>query len=126
MRRMLTALLTTACVLGAATNALACRMRVPRADDLAQRAIIIASVKHAERVEAPGWNSWRVIAESASDQSTFEFVATLSSDGCGRTPLPPAGERWVLYLEQGDRREVLDAFPLSYVKGYDERLANVR
>ena len=132
MRPLLPALLTAACMLGAATDALACRMRVPRADELAQLAIIIANVKHAERVEAPGWNTWRVVAEHAQDvehgvdRPTFEFTTTLSSDGCGQTPLPPAGERWVLYLDQADASEVLDAFPLDYVKDYDVRLSDVR
>ena len=132
MRPLLPALLTAACVLGAATDAMACRMRVPRADELAQRAIIIANVKHAERVEAAGWNTWRIVAERDSDvepgdgRLKFEFTTTLSSDGCGQTPLPPAGEQWVLYLDQADAGQVLDAFPLDYVKDYDARLADVR
>jgi hypothetical protein len=132
MRPLLPALLAAAFVLVAATDALACRMRVPRADELAQRTIIIAAVKHAERVDAPGWNTWRIVAEitpeveRSVDRSTFEFTTTLSSDGCGQTPLPPAGERWVLYLDQADTGGVLDAFPLDYVKDYDVRLADVR
>ncbi|MEJ0059215.1 MAG: hypothetical protein WDM79_06470 [Terricaulis sp.] len=119
-------------MLAAATDALACRMRVPRADELAQRAIVLASVSHAERVEAPGWNTWRIVAENTSDieraegRSLFEFTVTLSSDGCGQTPLPPVGERWVLYVDQVGSTEVLDAFPLSYVRAYDARLADVR
>jgi len=130
MRHLLPALLVAACVLGSATDALACRMRVPRADELAQRTIIVATVRHAERVEAPGWNTWQVVAEITSEEqsvnrSTFEFTTTLSSDGCGQTPLPPTGERWVLYLDQADTSEVLDAFPLDYVKDYDLRLADV-
>jgi len=132
MRRLLPALLTVTCVLAAATDALACRMIVPRAGELAQRAIIIATVKNAERVEAPGWNTWRVVAENASEaersanRSTFEFTTTLSSDGCGQTPLPPLGEHWVLYVDQADPSKVLDAFPLDYVRDYDVRLADVR
>lgn len=131
MRPLLPALLVAACVLGTATDALACRMRVPRADELAQRTIIVATVRHAERVKASGWNTWRVVAEITSEversvnRSTFEFTTTLSSDGCGQTPLPPAGERWVLYLDQADTSEVLDAFPFDYVKDYDLRLADV-
>lgn len=132
MRPLLPALLIATCVVVAATDALACRMRVPRADELAQRAIIIATVEHAERVEAPGWNTWRVVAETASEAgrsanpSIFAFTTTLSSDGCGPTPLPPAGERWVLYVDQAAPGEVLDAFPLDYVKAYDARLVDVR
>ncbi|PQZ80615.1 hypothetical protein CQ035_03555 [Brevundimonas sp. MYb46] len=111
---------------------MACRMRVPRADELAQRMIIVATVSHAERVEAPGWNTWRVVAEitpeveRTASRPTFEFTTTLSSDGCGQTPLPSSGERWVLYLAQADTSEILDAFPLDYVKNYDARLADVR
>lgn len=129
MRSLLPALAIAACVLGAATDALACRMRVPRADELAHRTIVMATVKHAERVEAPGWNTWRVVAEHVADaegRPTIEFLTTLSSDGCGQTPLPPAGERWVLYLDQVGTGEVLDAFPLDYAKDYDGRLADVR
>ena len=128
MRLVLPALLTAVCVLGAATDALACRMRAPRPDELAQRTLVIATVKHAERVEAPGWNTWRVVAEHVPDaegRPTFEFLTTLTSDGCGQTPLPPAGERWVLYLDQV-AGEVLDAFPLDHAKDFDGRLADVR
>jgi hypothetical protein len=105
-------------------------MIVSRADDLRHRAIIIASVARAERIEAPGWNTWRIVAgqamegERGEDRPAFEFTTTLSSSGCGRTPLPPTGERWVLYL--ANMSEVLDAFPLDYVKDYDARLADVR
>ena len=131
MRHLLPAILTAACVLGAATDALACRMIVPRADELAQRGIIIATVIRAERIEAPGWNTWRIVAEQAlggarGGDRPFEFTTTLSSSGCGQTPLPPAGERWVLYLDHSDMSEVLNAFPLDYVKDYDVRLGDVR
>lgn len=131
MRHLMPALLTTACVLGGATDASACRMMVPRADELAQRAIILATVKRAERIESPGWNTWRIVAERAldgesEDRAAFEFTTTLSSSGCGQTPLPPSGERWVLYLDRAGMGEVLRAFPLDYVKDYDVRLADVR
>lgn len=132
MRHLLLVILTTACFLGATTDALACRMKVPRPSELAARVIIIATVKDAERIESPGWNTWRVVVEPVSngerieDRPTFEFTTTLSSSGCGQTPLPPTGERWVLYLDQSDLSVVLDAFPLDYVKAYDLRLADVR
>ena len=131
MRPLLPALLAAACMLGAATDALACRMMAPRADELAQRVIVIATVKHSERVEAPGWNTWRIVAEYVSgaerdeDRTAFEFTTTLSSSGCGQTPLPPPGERWVLYLDPADTSEVLGAFPLDYVRDHDRRLADV-
>ena len=104
-------------------------MIVPRPDVLTQRTIIIVSVKRAERIEAPGWNTWRIVAEQASGGETkisFEFTTTLSSSGCGQTRLPSTGERWVLYRDQADMSEVLGAFPLDYVKDYDVRLADVR
>ncbi|MFA7261586.1 MAG: hypothetical protein WC068_01075 [Caulobacter sp.] len=132
MRLLFPALFAATIVLGTATDAMACRMRMPRADDLGQMAFITATVAHAERVEAPGWNTWRVIAETTSDagrsegRSTFDFTTTMSSDGCEQTPLPPKGERWVLYLDRADSTKVLDAFPLAYVKAYDARLADVR
>jgi len=132
MRLLLPALFVATLVLGSATDAMACRMRMPRPDNLAQMAFTTATVTHAERVEAPGWNTWRVIAETTSNvggsagRSTFDFTTTMSSDGCGQTPLPPEGERWVLYLDRGDPTKVLDAFPLAYVKAYDVRLADVR
>lgn len=128
---LLSALLA-ACVLLAATDAAACRTRVPRPAELAQRAIVVATVTRAERVEVVGWNTWRIVAERAPNagggahRSTFEFTTTLSSDGCGRTPLPPAGERWVLYVDQARPGEVLDAFPLDFAKEYDPRLADIR
>lgn len=132
MRLLLPAMLAATIVLGTATDAMACRERIPRPDDLAQLAFIAVTVTYAERLESPGWNRWRVIAETTSNgggsegRSTFEFTASLSSDGCGQTPLPPKGERWVLYLARGDSTKVLDAFPLAYVKAYDARLADVR
>jgi hypothetical protein len=132
MRHLLPALLTAACLLGAATDALACRMLVPRSGELAQQTIIMATVDRAERIDTPGWNTWRIVAEQTfdgepgEDRRAFEFTVTLSSSGCGQTPLPPTGERWVLYLDQADMNVVLHAFPLDYVKAYDVRLAEVR
>ncbi|MBX3480473.1 MAG: hypothetical protein KF842_08730 [Caulobacter sp.] len=131
MRFLLSAMFAATVVLGTATDAMACRERIPRADDLAQRAFIAVTVTHAEPLGTPGWNTWRVIAEATpngggqEDRSTFEFTAGLSSDGCGQTPLPPTGERWVQYLKEGDSTKVLEDFPLDYVGTYDARLADV-
>lgn len=127
LRPLLPALLS-ACVLLAATDAVACRTRVPRPAELAQKAIVMATVTQADRVDVVGWNTWRIVAEAdgAAARSTFTFTTTLSSDGCGRTPLPPAGERWVLYVDQARPGEVLDAFPLDFAKEYDPRLADIR
>ena len=132
MRPLLPALFFATIALGSATDTMACREIMPRPDDLAQMAFTTATVTHAERVDAPGWNKWRVVAKTtpnvggAAGQSTFDFTTTMSSAGCGQTPLPPEGERWVLYLDRADPTKVLDAFPLAYVKAYDARLADVR
>ncbi len=130
MRHLLSAMIALACLLGA-TEALACREAYPRSDELAQRRIVFATVLGAERLESVGWNKWRVVAErtgaseATEDGFTYEFTVTLSSAGCGERPLPPKGERWVLYVDQGDLRKVLDAFPLTYARSFDARLADV-
>lgn len=135
MRRSLTtvvAAFTVAAVLGVATEASACRQRVFREGELAQHTtLVIATVKTAERLETPGWNTWRIVAESPPDDGasgplTYEFTTALSSNGCGQTPLPPAGERWVVYLDRTGSTTVLDAFPLEYARPYDARLSNLR
>jgi hypothetical protein len=116
----------------AAPAALACREVVPRAEALAAYpAPVIATVTLAERVDSPGWNTWRIgavtagVEEGASARVTYDFSATLSSDGCGLTELPPVGEKWVLYIAQADSSEVEEAYPLDYVREYDARLENI-
>lgn len=120
-------------VLAAAPAALACREVVPRAEELAAHATpVIATVTIAERIDTPGWNTWKIgavetgVAQGVSAPAAYEFIATLSSDGCGQTPLPPVGEKWALYIERARSLEVGEAYPLEYVREYDERLANVR
>jgi hypothetical protein len=128
MRHLLTGLLSAACALAVATDALACREFVPRADKLAAMAPVMVTVTHSERLDTPGWNTWRVTAhaDGSAAPATLQFMAALSSDGCGQTPLPPAGERWVVYLDRADSSNVLQAFPIDYVREYDVRLTAVR
>ena len=132
MRPLLLTLPFAALVLGAATEASACRKLQPQLEELAQRTIVLATVTSSERVEASDRYAWRIVAEDTSDvepgegRTSFDFMARLYVGGCGEIPLPPAGERWVLYLDQADTSEVLDAFPLDYVKDLDERLVGVR
>ena len=115
-----------------APAALACREVVPREASLAAYPTpVIATVTLAERVDSPGWNTWRISAVAAGDEprasarATYDFLATLSSDGCGLTDLPPVGEKWVLYIAQSDPSDVEEAYPLAYVREYDARLENV-
>lgn len=119
--------------LASAPAALACREIVPPADELAMHAApVIATVKTAERVDNPGWNTWKISADDiaatpgVSAPDTFEFLSTLSSDGCGQTSLPPVGEKWVLYFGRGGSLKVRQAYPLEYVRQYDSRLADIR
>ncbi|KQS55625.1 hypothetical protein ASG17_06035 [Brevundimonas sp. Leaf363] len=94
--------------------------------------VVLAGVTSAERLPSQGWNVWRVWAEKQADiqrsggPATFEFGAALSSTGCGQTPLPPPGELWVLYLSADGQAEVIEAYPLEYVRRYDPRLSEVR
>lgn len=121
-----------ALMLGIATEASACRQLQPQLEELAQRTIVLATVTSSERVEPSDRYRWRIVAEESSDvrireaPASFDFMTRLYVGGCGEIPLPPAGERWVLYLDQADMSEVLDAFPLDYVKDLDARLADVR
>lgn len=119
--------------LGFAAPASACRTRVPKPTELAgYKLVMLASVQSAVRLDSPGWNSWRVTARGERTlagslrPTRYTFNATLSSSGCGLTPLPPAGERWVVYLHPKHPDRVIDAFPLDLVRSIDPRLANVR
>lgn len=118
----------------AASPAMACRMLEPSALGLHQyETVLLASVVEAERVENPGWYTWRITAQTiqtiGGDQTTSRhtFTSTLYSIGCARSPMqaPPAGERWVLYLTPSDTAPIIRAFPLDYVRDHDPRLANL-
>lgn len=119
---LMAAAATVLATTGLANSALACRYLVPRAEQLATyEGRVLATVTSAERVENPGWNTWTVHAASISPSEAvqgpaeFTFSVTLSSDGCGQTPLPPAGEVWVLYFTKIGSSQVARAFPLDYL-----------
>jgi hypothetical protein len=130
MRALLLTLPFAVLALGTATDASACRKIQPRPEELAQREAIVATVISSERVEPSDWYGWRIVAEGTfggeeEGRRSFDFKTRLYFGGCGEIPLPPAGERWVLYLDRADTSEVLDAFPLDDVKDLDARLAGV-
>ena len=122
-------LAATCCCL--ASPALACRQLVVQSAKLAEiKTVVLATVETSRRIEAPGWNTWRVTAkrvssiEGSPSSERYEFTVTLSSNGCDPT-LPPRDEKWVLYLGDSPNGNVLHAYPLDYVKEYDGRLATV-
>ncbi len=124
MRRssLIVGVATVLATAGLANSAVACRYLVPRAEQLAAyEGRLLATVTSAERVENPGWNTWTVHAASISPSQAvqgpteFTFSVTMSSDGCGQTPLPPAGEVWVLYFTEIGSSQVARAFPLDYL-----------
>lgn len=104
-------------------------MRAPTNEQFAEYTVaVLARVAEASRIDSPGWNTWRIRAERMSEgwegrePSEFTFTATLSSNGCGQTELPPAGEVWVLFLAGTESSEVLDALPLEYLQRYEVTL----
>jgi hypothetical protein len=132
MIEMVRTLVLAVVALVAAPAALACREAVPNSEALAAHpAPVIATVTLAERVDTPGWTTWKisavaaVVEQGASAAATYDFLVTLSSAGCGQTKLPPVGQKWVLYIVRSDSSEVEEAYPLDYVREYDARLENV-
>src|SRR4030095_11692666 len=125
--------LATVWALAGTSSAWACRTIVPNAAELARyENVALVSVQAASRLENRGWNTWRVtartlesIAGSRRSQDHI-FVTTQSSDGCGLTPLPPQGERWIVYFSASAHDEIVAAYPLTLVREYDSRLAAVR
>jgi hypothetical protein len=126
-------LLATVWALSSTSSAWACRMVVPNVAELARHEnVALVSIQTATRLENPGWNTWRVTARTLESiagsrrPQNYTFVTTQSSDGCGLTPLPPQGERWIVYFSASARDEILAAYPLALVREYDSRLADVR
>jgi hypothetical protein len=118
---------------GFSTQALACRQLVPTTAQFAAYDVaVLAKVSGAERLVSPGWNTWRVSADRVSESddwtgsTSYTFTVTLSSDGCGRTELPPVGEVWVLFFTGAQSGEVQDALPRAYLDHYDVALPDVR
>jgi len=126
-------LLATVSALSSTSSAWACRTIVPSASELSgYNNIALVSVKTATRLENRGWNTWRVTARTldaiagSTRPQDHTFVTTQSSDGCGLTPLPSPGERWIVYFSASAPDEILAAYPLTLVREYDSRLADVR
>lgn len=114
-------------------HASACRQRVPTTAQFAEFEVaVLAQVTGAERLESPGWNTWRVNADRISESdnwtgpTSYTFNVTLSSDGCGRTELPPVGEVWVLFFAEAGSGEVQDALPRDYLDEFEVVLPEVR
>ena len=125
--------LTAVATMSVASSALACRTIVPKASELAtHKNLVVAGIDAAERLENSGWNTWRLTARKLNVVAgrpgpvAYTFSTTQSSDGCGITPLPLKGEKWVIYPDASDPDKVLAAFPLSLARDYDPRLATVR
>ncbi|MFL9842229.1 hypothetical protein ABS767_14750 [Sphingomonas sp. ST-64] len=97
----------------------------------ARTIIVIAAIEDAERLSSVGWNRWSMTARKlktirgAQSEKSYSFQATLSSSGCGETPLPTRGERWVLYFSSSDGA-VSEALPLALAKEHDPRLKGIR
>lgn len=128
--------LTTAALLAAALAvtqpAHACRLYAPRTSELAAHTIVVvATIESATRVPSTRWNSWSMTARKLKAiagspmAGPYSFQATLSSSGCGETPLPVRGEKWVLYLNRSGR-EVTQALPLALAKEHDPRIRGIR
>lgn len=128
----LLALLAVLATIGIPSSAWACRTLVPNDRRLAEHdGVIVVEIKSGARLKSPGWNTWRlrarrlaVVAGPAS-RKEYSFSTAQSSDGCGRTPLPPRGEKWVIYFDRSTPKDIAEAFPLSLVREHDPRLANV-
>jgi len=117
---------------GVASPAEACRIYQPRSAELAEiGSVVLATVETSANVEQPGWNTWRLTARTVTivagsrTANQYKFSVSLSSTGCGRTPLPQRGERWVIYLDDSAKGTVLHAFPLAFIRDYDRRLSDI-
>ncbi len=121
------------CCLVLSGPAFACRQRAVKEEHFKKfDLIVLVSVKSSEWADNPGWNTWKITAQSirtilgSAQSSLYTFEATLSSSGCEPDPLPPAGERWVLYFDKADPTKVKDALPLNLVRSHDRRLKSIR
>lgn len=93
--------------------------------------VVIVTIRSGVRQDQPGWNTWTLSARKTkvvagvNSRRVYKFTTTQGSDGCGKTPLPPKGQKWVIYYRQGEPERVANAYPLSLVREHDPRLANV-
>jgi hypothetical protein len=128
-----TLLLATAMAMCLVPSAWACRTVVPNASELTRHNhLVLASIEAAERIERRGWNTWRLRTRTlqtiggSTSAPEHMFLTTQSSDGCGVTPLPTKGAKWVIYYDPSAPDQVLEAFPVTLARGHDHRLADVR
>ena len=136
MRSALTTLLwllATVLAVGVPTSASACRTIVPNDATLAKyENIVVVTIYSGTRLTTPGWNTWRLTAlrskpvAGSISRPQYSFTTAQSSSGCGVTPLPGRGEKWVIYSSRSNPGRVLEAYPLALAGSHDPRLANVR
>lgn len=55
----------------------------------------------------------------------YAFEATLGSASCGTAPLPPQGEKWVIYLSGPEGAGDRIALPLALARQQDPRLVGI-
>ena len=129
----LLALLAIVTAITIPSSAWACRTIVPNNVRIAGHyGVVVVAILTGTRLKSPGWNTWRLtarrlktVAGPVSPQK-YTFSTAQSSDGCGVTPLPGTGEKWVVYSDHSAPGRVVEAFPLSLAREHDRRLANVR
>jgi hypothetical protein len=126
-------LLAIASAIGAPSSAWACRTLVPNDVEIARHdGVVVVAVLTGTRLKNPDWNVWRLTTRTVKTIAgsvklpKYTFTTTQSSGGCGMTPLPPAGEKWVVYSDHSAPGRVAEAFPLPLARQHDPRLANVR
>lgn len=104
-----------------APQASACREYAPTEEQLAELPVIInVAVLHAERVESPDMQVWRIVAEGQREPgaplSEFEFDAALATASCPLLPLPKPGDPWILRLTDPASTEYDTAYPQDYLQ----------
>jgi hypothetical protein len=121
-----------ATIIATPSSAWACRTLVPNDTGIAGHGgVVVVAIQTSARLNSVGWNTWKLRARriklvaGPASRKEYSFSTTQSSDGCGRTPLPPTGEKWVIYFDPSAPEKVVEAFPLSLAREYDPRLANV-
>ena len=125
-------LLGLATTVGIPPSAWACRTVVPNDNRIAEhKGVVVVAILAGARLNSPGWNTWKLLARSvmivagSENRKEYAFSTTQSSDRCGLTPLPPKGEKWVIYFDRSAPGNVVEAFPLSLVRNHDPRLAHI-
>lgn len=113
----------------ASNQAMACRLLSPTQHQLAAHTFVLVTVKSSERPDPDNDYTWKIVAErrlASGSGTTFTFETTQALGACGDIPLPPVGQRWVLYLEHPGSQKVAVALALKNAKDIDRRLAGLR